>query len=219
MKQNTLDPQKEMTRLFSLIALASTGLFLILLITLHFIEPEFEPSKHLISEYELGRFGFLMSLAFFSLGAGLLSTIISTWADVKTIGGLVGRLWFLVLFTALIGAGIFYPYAEPNTASKLHTLCGMLVIFTLPIAATVYGSGLSKSSRWSDSKRLLLIAALIAWLGFTAFIGSLLIFRPVRTPGHVELVVGWQNRFMMLCYSAWIILLNAKIVFNKSKAV
>ena len=38
-------------------ALATVALFLFLLATLHFIEPEFDPSKRLISEYELGRHG------------------------------------------------------------------------------------------------------------------------------------------------------------------
>jgi len=42
--------------------------FLAILSVLHVLEPEFNP-PHLISEYQLGRFGWLMSLAFFCLGA------------------------------------------------------------------------------------------------------------------------------------------------------
>ena len=39
-----------------------------ILIALHLLEPEFNP-PHLVSEYQLGRFGWLMSLVFFCLGA------------------------------------------------------------------------------------------------------------------------------------------------------
>ena len=60
-------------------ALAAVVVFFILLAALHFIEPEFDPSKRLISEYELGRYGWVMSLAFFSLGVGVLATLLSTW--------------------------------------------------------------------------------------------------------------------------------------------
>ena len=54
------------SRYLARMALAAVVLFLILLAALHFIEPEFDPSKCLISEYELGRYGWMMSLAFFS---------------------------------------------------------------------------------------------------------------------------------------------------------
>ena len=53
-------------------ALLSLGLvagFLFLLITLHFIEPEFDPNWRWISEYELGRYGWLMQIAFWKLRA------------------------------------------------------------------------------------------------------------------------------------------------------
>jgi DJ-1/PfpI family len=44
--------------------------FLAILSELHVLEPEFNP-PHLISEYQLGPFGWLMALAFFYLGAAL----------------------------------------------------------------------------------------------------------------------------------------------------
>src|SRR5262245_9438419 len=50
------------------LSLALSVLFLALLAVLHVLEPEFN-SGHLISEYQLGEYGFLMSLAFCLLGA------------------------------------------------------------------------------------------------------------------------------------------------------
>jgi hypothetical protein len=46
--------------------------FLAILSVLHVLEPEFNP-PHLISEYQLGCIGWLMSLAFFCLGAASLA--------------------------------------------------------------------------------------------------------------------------------------------------
>jgi len=94
--------------------LAAAGVFFILLTALHFIEPEFDPSNRLISEYELGRYGWIMSLAFFSLGVGVLAMLASTWNFSRRRRGLIGRWWFLAISVALFGAGIFYPYIPPN---------------------------------------------------------------------------------------------------------
>jgi len=143
------------------ISLIAVGLFITLLAVLHIIEPEFEPSKHLISEYELGHFGWLMSLAFFSLGVGVLSMVISTWIYTKTKGSLVGKWIFLFISVALFGAGIFYPYIISNTESKIHTLCGVIVIFTFPIATTLYYNGIKYNQSWIDSRKWILVAT---WL-------------------------------------------------------
>lgn len=40
--------------------------FLVILACLHFLKPEISPMWRMISEYEIGKFGFLMSIAFFA---------------------------------------------------------------------------------------------------------------------------------------------------------
>src|SRR5262249_38624552 len=55
------------------LSLGLTVVFLILLTLLHGLAPEFN-SGHLISEYQLSDYGFLMSLAFCLLGGGRAST-------------------------------------------------------------------------------------------------------------------------------------------------
>ena len=131
------------SRFFARMALAAAALFLILLATLHFLEPEFDPSRNLISEYELGRYGWMMSLAFFSLGVGVLAMLLSTWYPSTTRSGLIGQWWFLVIGIALLGAGIFYPYTTPNITSDIHRICGLIVIVSFPVSAALYSSGLA----------------------------------------------------------------------------
>ena len=47
--------------------MAAAALFLSLLVALHVFKPEVDPSWRMISDYELGRYGFVMVLAFVSL--------------------------------------------------------------------------------------------------------------------------------------------------------
>jgi hypothetical protein len=61
--------------------------------SLHLIKPEFDPSWRLISEYEVGRFGWLMTLAFVCWGGSVLTlqqairTSMRTTAEGSGVGG------------------------------------------------------------------------------------------------------------------------------------
>lgn len=208
------------SRYWARTALAAVVVFLILLTALHLIEPEFDPSKRLISEYELGRYGWVMSLAFFSLGVGVLATLLSTWESSVIRRGLIGRWWFLAISGALFGAGIFYPYMPPNLASYLHRLCGAIVIITFPIAATLYSSGLAHSQAWTASQGRLRWATVLVWLGLLSFAGSIIVLGIISQPvdrSNPNLLIGWQNRFMTVTYSLWLMVVTGPVAFAKKE--
>src|SRR5215510_2873428 len=163
-------------------ALAAVVVVLILLAALHFIEPEFDPSRRLISEYELGRYGWVMSLAFFALGVGVLAMLQSTWDSSAIKRSRIGRGWFLAISVALFGAGMFYPSTPPNLSSYLHGVCGAIVILTFPIAATLYSSGLAHSQAWTASRGRLRWATGLVWVGLLAFAGSILVLGILMPP-------------------------------------
>src|SRR4029453_19231071 len=112
-------------RYWACTGLAALVIFLVLLAALHFLEPEFDPSKCVLSEYELGRYGWVMSLAFFSLGIAVLAMLRSTRKISTGRRGRIGRWWFLAISIAFFGAGIFCPYTPLNFASYIHGLCGV----------------------------------------------------------------------------------------------
>jgi NAD/NADP transhydrogenase beta subunit len=205
-------------RYWACTALAAVVVFLILLAALHFLEPEFDPSKRLISEYELGRYGWIMSLAFFSLGVGVLATMRSTGKASTGTRGRIGRWWFLAISIAFFGAAIFYPYRPPNFASYIHGLCGMIVIVTFPIAATLCASGLAHNQAWTALRRQLRWATVLVWVGLLLFAGSVIVFGIISQPvdrSNPNLLVGWQNRFMIVTYSIWLIIVVWSVAFPK----
>jgi hypothetical membrane protein len=199
--------------------LAAVASFLILLAALHFIEPAFDASKRLISEYELGRYGWVMSLAFFSLGVGVLAVLCSTWNASTVRRASIGRWWFVVIAAALFGAGIFYPYTPPNLASAIHGLCGAIVIATFPIAATLYGSALARSKDWMAARGLLRWATVLVWVGLLSFAGSTVVLgisKPVDR-SDPNLPIGWQNRFMIVTYSLWLMAVMWQVAFHNPR--
>jgi Protein of unknown function (DUF998) len=68
----------------------AAALFLVLLAVLHILKPEYDPSWRMISEYEIGRFGWVMQLAFCALAIASVSAIVAVWSAVKSIIGYIG---------------------------------------------------------------------------------------------------------------------------------
>jgi hypothetical protein len=139
------------------VSLVSVIIFLILLAVLHFLEPEFNP-PHLISEYELGNFGFLMSFAFFCLGVGSLFLARAIWSDLRTKGGHLGRWWLLLIGIAYIGAGIFTPDPASFIESVLHGMFGIIVIFSSPVVFTLLMRSITRHEQWSP------VSSVLTWM-------------------------------------------------------
>jgi NAD/NADP transhydrogenase beta subunit len=187
--------------------------FLTILVLLHFLKPELDPSWRMISEYEIGRFGWMMRLAFFCWGASVLALTIAIGPSLQHTSGTIGRWWFILIAIALFGAGVFKSNAitdrTPGRANTLHTLCGMIVILTFPAAATVAVYSLRLSPMRSASQGPLILTTAVAWIGMITFFGSLVSAR-IKNPsagevGGPRVYQGWPNRFMVATYAAWIV--------------
>src|SRR5687768_5770605 len=80
--------EKKLSQISAKVSLWSAFIFLDLLITLHFLKPDLDPSWHFISEYQVGRFGWMMSLAFLSLAVSCIALSFALWSHVKIIGSI-----------------------------------------------------------------------------------------------------------------------------------
>ncbi len=77
------------------LSMAATLLFLVLLLALHIIEPEFAPSWRLVSEYATGNYGWIMVLAFLCLSIACGTLFLALRPEIATRGGKIG-LGFLI---------------------------------------------------------------------------------------------------------------------------
>ena len=185
------------------VALASVMVFSILLITLHFLKPENDPSWRMISEYEIGRWGWLMRIAFSFWSLSCMALAVALFGHVS----IVGEVLLTIVAIGPLGATFFAtdpittaPESQ-STASKLHSLFGAIFIFGLPIAATVIDWNLGARLDWMS---------LVVWLGL-GVMGSVLFIGTRKIPLGSQARIGWPNRFMVLTYVAWIIVVAATI--------
>ncbi|RJO61969.1 DUF998 domain-containing protein [candidate division WS5 bacterium] len=190
------------------ISIATTLTFLLLLAILHVIKPEIEPSWRMISEYEIGNFGWLMQVAFFSWALGSISLSIALWPHLRTIAGRIGAVLLLVASLGMAIGGLFV--TDPittatdafSTAGILHSVGGVLMIFSAPfIVALISWSLLRHNPFWVRARHWLLWPAALVWLSLVAY------FVILFSAGAVgpDVPIGWPNRIFVLAYSIWVL--------------
>lgn len=190
------------------LAVATASLFLMLLASLHIIKPEYEPSWRLISEYAIGRFGWVMVLAFLSLALSCVSLSLAIRSSVNTRAGKIGLFFLLLSATGMIIAAIFT--ADPITATQgqltthgtLHGLGGLLGIPGFPVAALLISLSLRRNPAWRSAKRPLLLTTGLVWFSLLAFVA--VIVTTFEGSFGPDVPVGWPNRLTMLANSAWL---------------
>jgi hypothetical protein len=196
------------TRLAARLTLASASAFLLLLLALHGLERELQPSWHFISEYELGPFGWVMRLAFFCLSVSCASLCVALFSEVRW----VGRLGLgLVLLTAIAFAfGGLFLTDPPGLAAAAQTSHGRLhnlgaTLDALPLGALLVNASLWRNPSWRRARRTLGWTALLPLLGVVVFVASVALLLP-RHGGQFgpEVWVGWTNRLLILAHCAWL---------------
>src|SRR5687767_6510552 len=215
MTQNTVLSYSSLgvSKIAARMVIVFSATFLALLFLLHFLEPEFDPSWRMISEYALGHYGWMMTLAFFCWGGSVLALLVALRPYLRTIGGMIGRGWLLLIGVALFGAGIFKtnPITDTTirTANSLHALCGAFVILTFPIAASIVAGSLARNQEWFTARRPLLWVTLLVWFDMLSFFGSIIISNAINpSAGRVgpEVLLGWPNRILVVAYHSWLII-------------
>lgn len=175
--------------------------FLLLLAVLHVLEPEFN-TGHLISHYQLGDYGLLMSLAFCLLGGSALSLAIGLKPRLlDTTGARAGRTGLVGVGVAFFVAGIFPPVQAPAIVGYLHGVAGLYVILGAPIVFTCICGGLADL----QTRRRVRLATVLAWLGLCCFVASLVVFHATGqtdVPMHPSQSIA--NRFLIVTYCIWL---------------
>jgi len=206
----TLKPAAEISFSAARLCMGMAAAFVVLLAVLHLIRTDLDPSWRFISEYEIGNFGWLMRLAFFSLAASYAALFIAIRPQLRGFGGYAGLACLLISAAGLAIAGIFT--TDPITTSpealttsgKLHALGGTLG-FAMPFASVIVSWSLARNSAWASARRSLLWAAGLAVIGFLVSIVSLATMIPSDGKFGPDVAVGWPLRFEIATYCVWLI--------------
>jgi hypothetical protein len=193
------------------LSFAGAATFLILLAALHFIKPELDPSWRMISEYEIGDYGWIMVLAFLCLALSCVALFVAIRSQIRTTGGKIGLVLLLVSALGMTIAAIFT--TDPITASQdeltthgtLHGVGALLGIPGFPIAATLISLSLARNSAWSSVRRSILWTAGLTWISLLVFVVFVAVMLPQSQGGFgPDVLIGWPNRLNMVANSGWL---------------
>jgi hypothetical protein len=181
-------------------ALVAGGVTVGLIAILHVLEPEYDPSWRMISEYSLGRHGWVMRLAFVTMAIGLAATCVALWP--------FGGVWTIGLAAVALGAlgasfidadPIMTPSADATPVGRAHTVLGLLLLAGFPVAALSAGVGVASALGWT-----LAIASVVPLAGLVWF---LIAAAPAHGQGgSPEIRIGWPDRFCLFAYLGWVVL-------------
>lgn len=181
-------------------ALVAGGITAGLVAILHVLEPEYDPSWRMISEYSVGRYGWVMRLAFVTMAISPAATCVALWP--------FGGAWTIGLAAVALGAlgaafidadPITTPRAQATPVGRAHTVLGIILLAGFPPAALFAGVGVATELGW-----MLAIASVVPWAGLVWFLSAA---SPARgRGGSPEIRIGWPDRFCLLAYLAWVVL-------------
>ena len=194
----------------ALVALLGVAGFVGILVLLHVVRADLDPSWHFISEYEIGRFGWLMQGAFLLLSLANLALLAAVRPALRGIPGTLGTVLFLVGTLGTILGGLFVTDSIgtlPEAASpsgKMHALGGGLGLAGV-LGTWLLSASLLRDPAWRPARRALLIATAIFTLGFLVSFVTIatLVGRSGGTFGP-DVPVGWPNRIGILAGCAWL---------------
>ncbi|WP_347977156.1 DUF998 domain-containing protein [Microbacterium sp. ProA8] len=181
-------------------ALVAGGITVGLIAILHVLEPEYDPSWRMISEYSVGQYGWVMRLAFVTMAISPAAICVALWP--------FGGAWTLGLAAVALGAlgaafidadPIMTPRAQATRVGRAHTVLGIVLLAGFPPAALIAGIGVTPTLGW-----MLAIASVVPWAGLVWF---LIAVAPAHGEGgSPEIRIGWPDRFCLLVYLAWVVL-------------
>src|SRR4051794_19400410 len=97
------------SRIAAQASLVASVAFLVVLIALHLLRSDLDPSWRFISEYEIGLYGWLMRLAFGAWAASCVLLCVAVFPYSRSVVGWLAMLLIIVSAVGMMLAAIFIP--------------------------------------------------------------------------------------------------------------
>jgi len=185
-----------------MLATAATGFFAYFaaaLLLMHLVRPDYTVVDHMISDYAVGRSGWIMTTAFLSISLGCLALAIGLLRDGPPSWlGRIGASLLLVAFAGLVVTAIFPTDLEtaPSTQTgNIHALSFLVNVVSIFVSTLCLAVSYGGSPRWRRHK---VPALIFAGLLIVAFVAQFLTL-------HRGAPYGITNRLFVLVLLAWLI--------------
>ena len=186
------------------IALLGVAYFAVIIVVLHFLRPDLNPISSPTSEYAVGRYGFLMTSAFFSMSLGSFALVIGLYRGVSQRArsgiGLLG-IWAVGVLIAM--SFPIDPEGAPQTISgTIHRINGPLAFLSLTAGTILVSRRFKQDGLWRPIHRTAVILSLVM---LAAFIAT---FLNIATASGFA---GLCQRIFLVAFVTWFLLTAARL--------
>jgi hypothetical protein len=189
------------------ISFAASAASLILLLVLHILSPEFDPSWRMVSEYALGNYGWVLLLMFLTWALSCVALFFAVKSQARTLAGKIGLGFLLLSAVGMTMGGLF------DVNHNLHGLAAMIGIPSLPVAAILISASLIRSPSWAPARGMLLGTAILTWVSLVLMnIAVFTAFSQSSEQLSQDAWVGWANRFLIIAYNVWLMAVARRAV-------
>ena len=191
-------------------AIGAAALALIALAALHILKPDIHPSRTMISQYALGRHGWVMALCFAAFGADSGCLFVALIAHVPS---LLGRIGLALLAAAAIGLAMAarFPMDAVSTPRERMSFTGRMhgVAFMIGVPCQILAVlllSLALGNHPAHASLPLMVLTAVVWLSLAAMIAVMVIVGPGKPPNPrgPERFLGFPNRLFMVAYGVWL---------------
>ena len=173
-----------------------------LLAAVHVARPELDPSWVPISDFALGRHGWLMNGAFIAWGAATVTAALSVWPRVRGRLARAGLVLVLIGGTGPLVAAAFpadpvsTPMGAATLTGHLHAL-GPVLADGVPLGGLLLLVAAWRARRSVSFPRALAAATALTWAAAIWVTAAIAVYAPDGGLGP-DTPVGWANRAMVL---------------------
>jgi hypothetical protein len=188
------------SRRFAEIATACFGYFIAALVLLHILRPDYTPVDHMISDYAVGHFGWVMTTAFVALSAGCLMLGLGMFAAGPR--SIAGRCAVLLLWVATVGLLVtaIFPTdletAASTTTGNIHTASFLVNVTSLVLCSLLFAVSFRQSESWRGYR----------WTGLVLAIALLAAFIAQFLTLHRGAPYGLTNRLFVAVLMVWFLM-------------
>lgn len=163
---------------------------LVLLVAAHLARPDIPVLTSVVSQYAVGSFGWIQVLVFATLAVSCLALFVVLLRVRLSVGGRIGT-WLLLAASIGLALAAVFELGQP-----LHEVASMIGNLSLPVAMLLVGIALKPRSPGQ------LLLSHLPWVGVVLMMTTLFLL-----PG----VVGLANRFVVLAYIAWLLVVSQRL--------
>ena len=191
------------TKTIALISISCCLLFFLIIFSLHFLRLDKNMLTCFVSEYAVGNYGWLMTMAFYSLAFAAALLLRGLQLNIKS--SKIGSITLGIFCLGILLAGIFpsdVPVFPPTPHGLIHALAALIALICLGISMIAWGVDFKKNQHWKSSAKTSLFFGVISLVLLIVHIAS-----PVTLKGLTQ-------RFLLVWDIGWLLLVSWKLYGN-----